>query len=201
MLMRLLSCLTVVVKYHIVGISLSFPWLWHWLHQALLCNVEKLAVDGGVWIHAEKLGIVFNLLILWMILNRLALIIASNLDCLFGLIDAAFVDAGLPSLIVIIVVHFLGDLTVVKGHAMAFDLLKIVVLVLILNLLGVIFIAVFIVLHLHDFSGQIVLVNVINVTRMLARGSLVEIDQFVKIVLLVTTLATTLVHLLIQILN
>lgn len=76
---------------------------------------------------------------------------------------------------------------------MAFDLFKIVVLILILNLLGVVFIAVFIVPHLHDFSGQIVLVYIINIGRVLARGSLVEIDQFVKIVLLVT-FATTLVH-------
>ena len=91
MLMCLFSSLTIVVKYHIVGVALSFPRLRHRLHQALLCNVEKLAVDGGVWIHAEKLGIVFNLLIFWMILNRLALIVASNLDCLFGLISAAFV--------------------------------------------------------------------------------------------------------------
>ena len=84
MLVSLLSCLTVVVKNHIVGVTLSLPWLRHWLHQALLCYVEELAIDRGVWIHAKELCVVLNFLILGVVLGRRpTFILISNLDCFF----------------------------------------------------------------------------------------------------------------------
>ena len=68
MLVGLLTRLSIVVQDHVPGVALGFPRRGNGLHQPLLGYVHEFAVYGGIGIHSEELGVIFDLLVLGMVL-------------------------------------------------------------------------------------------------------------------------------------
>lgn len=60
-----LLCHSVVIYDIVVWLLQNLPRLWNGLHQSLLCNPKKLAVDLIVGVHAKEPCVVLDLLVLW----------------------------------------------------------------------------------------------------------------------------------------
>ncbi len=159
---RLFARLRIVIKYCVL-VSLSFPGFRHWLHQTLSGYVHEFAIYRLIEIHSQEFGIILHLLVVRIILLRLFSLAFLSIMVLL--------KTG--AIIKFVFLFFFKVVLAVIRHDV---LIRYLILKSFLSNYFIVFVAIPIVLHLHNFSGQIIFL-------ILAMSAILKIDKLVQVLL------------------
>ena len=198
--MGLLARLSIVVQDHVPGVTLCFPRRGNWLHQALLGYVHEFAVNRGVRIHSEELGVIFDFLVLRMVLRLLLTLLRTINDVCITILELHHFASGcILSIILLLISILLTNIIFfpVKSFAILFnkaigpfndfDLISTKTTINHAIVTFFVVIIVVICLDLHDFPSEVIIVG--NIFAHTSHST--QVHNLVEVLLFVHTILTT----------